>query len=116
MMHLADNVLHLAEYHILGTKIEEHDLHYQVEASEPLACEECDVEGELARFSKRDVDYRDLSIHAKRITLWVVRRRYICRACGKTFCPALVPIQSWSLDLQSGLYQPARARLVTAKA
>lgn len=88
----------------------------QVEASEPLACEECDVEGELVRFGKRDAACRDLPIHAKRVTLRVVRRRYICRACGKTFRPALVPIRSWSLDLQSGLYQPARARLATAKA
>jgi len=28
---LPDNILHLPEYHVLGTKMEEHDLHYQVE-------------------------------------------------------------------------------------
>ena len=37
MTSLPDNILHLPEYHVLGTKMEEHDLHYQVEAPEPLA-------------------------------------------------------------------------------
>ena len=89
MTSLPDNILHLPEYHVLGTKMEEHDLHYQVEAPEPLACEECGVESEFVRFGKRDVAYRDLPIHGKRVTLWVVRRRYTCRACGRTFRPAL---------------------------
>ena len=40
MTSLPDNILHLPEYHVLATKMEEHDLHYQVEAPEPLACEE----------------------------------------------------------------------------
>jgi transposase len=31
MTSLPDNILHLPEYHVLGTKMEEHDLHYQVE-------------------------------------------------------------------------------------
>ena len=47
---LPDNVLHLPEYRILGTKMEEHDLHFQVEAPVPVACEECRVEGEFVRF------------------------------------------------------------------
>ena len=89
MTHFSDNILHLPEYHVLGTKVEEHDLHYQIEAPEPLACEECGVENEFVRFGKRDVAYRDLPIHGKRVTLWVVRRRYTCRACGKTFRPTL---------------------------
>ena len=31
MTSLPDNILQLAEYQVLGTKMEEHDLHYQVE-------------------------------------------------------------------------------------
>jgi len=76
---LADNLLLLPEYHILGTKVEEHDLHLQVEAPDPVACEGCGVESEFVRFGKRDVAYRDLPIRGKRVTLWVVRRRYTCR-------------------------------------
>lgn len=43
------------------------------------------MQGEFVRFGKRDVPYRDLPIHGKRVTLWVVRRRYTCRACKTTF-------------------------------
>jgi len=81
MTSLPDNILHLPEYHILDIKDEEHDLHFRLEAPGPVACEECGVEGEFVRFGK----HRDLPIHGKR----VVRRRYTCRACGKTFRPAL---------------------------
>jgi len=35
MTHFSDNILHLPEYYVLGTKVEEHDLHYQFEAPEP---------------------------------------------------------------------------------
>ena len=35
------------------------------------------MQGEFVRFGKRDVPYRDLPIHGKRVTLWVVRRRYL---------------------------------------
>lgn len=89
MTSLPDNIICLPKYQILNIKEEEHDLHFQVEAPEPIACEECGVEGEFVRFGKRDVAYRDLPIHGKRVTLWVIRRRYTCRACGKTFRPAL---------------------------
>lgn len=60
--------------------MEEHDLHFQVEAPVHVAFEECGVEGEFVRFGKRNVAYRDLPFHGKRVTLWAVRRRYTCRA------------------------------------
>lgn len=64
-------------------------MHFQVDVPDPIACEECGVQGEFVRFGKRDVPYRDLPIHGKRVTLWVVRRRYTCRACKTTFRPQL---------------------------
>lgn len=33
MTEFADNI-HLPEYHVLGAKVEEYDLHYQIEAPE----------------------------------------------------------------------------------
>jgi transposase len=60
-----------------------------VDVPDPIACEECGVQGEFVRFGKRDVPYRDLPIHGKRATLWVVRRRYTCRACKTIFRPQL---------------------------
>src|SRR3546814_5385212 len=64
-------------------------MHLQGDVTDPIACEECGVQGEFVRFGKRDVPYRDLPIHGKRVTLWVVRRRYTCRACKTTFRPQL---------------------------
>lgn len=75
MTSLTDSALHLSEYQVLGVKQEEHDLHFQIDAPHPIACEECGVEGEFLRFGKRDVAYWDLPIHGKRVTLWVVRRQ-----------------------------------------
>lgn len=36
MLLLPDNILHLPEYHILDSKAEEHDLHFRLEASDPV--------------------------------------------------------------------------------
>lgn len=64
-----NNIIHLPQYDILDTKVGEDDLHFQVEGSKPDACEVCGAEGELVRFGKSDVPYRDLPIHGKRVTL-----------------------------------------------
>ncbi len=92
MTDMPDNILHLPEYQVLDCKTTEDEMHFRVEAPEPLACESCGVQGEFVRFGKKDSSYRDLPIHGKRITLWVVRRRYTCRACGTTFRPKLPEI------------------------
>src|SRR3546814_9181103 len=87
MTELPDNILHLPQYQVLGCKSTDDEMHFQVDVPDPIACEECGVQGEFVRFGKRDVPYRDLPIHGKRVTLWVVRRRYTCRACKTTFRP-----------------------------
>ncbi|QFT23960.1 hypothetical protein FIV02_20530 [Pseudomonas sp. THAF187a] len=89
MTELPDNILHLPQYQVLGCKSTDDEMHFQVDGPDPIACEECGVQGEFVRFGKRDVPYRDLPIHGKRVTLWVVRRRYTCRACKTTFRPQL---------------------------
>ena len=76
MTGLPDNILHLPQYQVLGCKSTDDEMHFQVDVPDPIACEECGVQGEFVRFGKRDVPYRDLPIHGKRVTLWVVRRRY----------------------------------------
>src|SRR5690554_1749770 len=92
MTELPDNILHLPQYQVLGCKSTDDEMHFQVDVPDPIACEECGVQGEFVRFGKRDVPYRDLPIHGKRVTLWVVRRRYTCRACKTTFRPQLPEI------------------------
>lgn len=89
MTELPDNILHLPQYQVLGCKSTDDEMHFQVDVPDPIACVECGVQGEFVRFGKRDVPYRDLPIHGKRVTLWVVRRRYTCRACKTTFRPQL---------------------------
>jgi len=89
MSHLPDNVLRLPEYQILNAMEMEDGLHFHIVAPDPIACEECGAEDEFVRFGKRDVAYRDLPVHGKRVILWVIRRRYSCRACGTTFRPSL---------------------------
>jgi hypothetical protein len=66
---LPENILYLPEYKVLGCKSNDDEMHFQVDAPEPIACEECGVQGECVRFGKRDVPYRDLPIHGKRVTL-----------------------------------------------
>jgi transposase len=89
MTELPDNILHLPQYQVLGCKSTDDEMHFQVDVPDPIACEECGVQGEFVRFGKRDVPHRDLPIQGKRVTLWVVRRRYTCRACKTTFRPQL---------------------------
>lgn len=72
MTELPDNILHLPQYQVLGCKSTDDEMHFQVDVPDPIACEECGVQGEFVRFGKRDVPYRDLPIHGKRVTLWVV--------------------------------------------
>lgn len=62
MTELPNNILHFSEYEVLGCKSYDDEMHFQVDAPYPIACQECGVQGELARFGKR-------------ITLWSVRRR-----------------------------------------
>jgi len=88
MTELPDNILHLPQYQVLGCKSTDDEMHFQVDVPDPIACEECGVQGEFVRFGKRDVPYRDLPIHGKRVTLWVVRRRYTCRLQDNIQAPA----------------------------
>lgn len=37
-MALPNNILHLSEYQVCGAKEEEHDLHFQIEHPDPIAC------------------------------------------------------------------------------
>lgn len=89
MMGLVTGLINLSNYEVRDSKSTDDEMHFQVDAPDPIACEKCGVQGEIVRFGKRDVPYRDLPIHGKRVTLWVVRRRYTCRACKTSFRPQL---------------------------
>ena len=79
MTEMPDNILHLSEYQVLGCKSTDDEMHFQVDAPDPIACEECGVQSEFVRFGKRDVPYRDLPIHGdldRRIPATASRLRF----------------------------------------
>ena len=88
-MSVPSSLLYPLDLTVLNFEEGDHDYHFHVEAPEPTTCESCGAIGELVRFGKADQGYRDVPIHTKRVTLWMVRRRYRCNACGGTFRPKL---------------------------
>ena len=87
---LPGNLLHPLKLDVVGFKEEDHDYHFRVELPEPKCCQSCGAaEGRVVRFGKDDQAYRDVPIHNKRVTIWMIRRRYKCHDCGSTFRPEL---------------------------
>lgn len=87
---LPGNLLHPLKLDVVGFKEEDHDYHFRVELPEPSCCQSCGAaEGRVVRFGKDDQAYRDVPIHNKRVTIWMIRRRYKCHDCGSTFRPEL---------------------------
>jgi len=87
---LPGNLLHPLKLDVVGFKEEDHDYHFRVELPEPSCCQSCGAaEGRVVRFGKDDQAYRDVPIHSKRVTIWMIRRRYKCHDCGSTFRPEM---------------------------
>jgi len=61
MTELPDNILHLPQYQVLGCKSTDDEMHFQVDVPDPIACEECGVQGEFVRFFSQR---RQLPSHA----------------------------------------------------
>ncbi|WP_339678270.1 ISL3 family transposase [uncultured Zhongshania sp.] len=88
-MSRTDNVLNLPAYAVRNKHEDADEIHFHIEAEEPDSCHVCGVLDQLVRYGSKDQRYRDLPIHGKPVSLWVVRRRYQCRECGSTFRPEL---------------------------
>ena len=89
MTTLPDNILHPLKAKIVGFHEEENEYSFQVEYPDPVICPNCAVYGEVVRFGKKEMKLRDLPLHGRWVTLWLIRRRFLCRACNGTFSPAL---------------------------
>lgn len=85
----ASHLLHPLKLTVVGFTEEAHDYHFQAEAPDPTYCPHCAVIGKIVKFGKQDQSYRDVPIHGKRVTIWLVRRRYRCDSCEATFRPEL---------------------------
>lgn len=78
-------LLHPLKLDVVGFQEDEHDYHFRVELPEPKCCQSCGTLYNLVKFGKDDQAYRDVPIHDKRSTIWVVLRRYKCNSCNSTF-------------------------------
>ncbi|MDF0729118.1 ISL3 family transposase [Pseudomonas entomophila] len=86
-MNAPTSLLHPLRAQVLSFEEDEHDYHFQVEYPDPPACHTCGTVGQLVRFGKKQVKYRDVPMHGKRVSLWAVQRRFQCKSCDSTFTP-----------------------------
>lgn len=82
-------LLHPLKAKVVGFHEEAEEYSFQVEYPDPPVCTACGVCGEVVRFGKKEMKLRDLPLHGRWVTLWLIRRRYLCRACNGTFSPSL---------------------------
>lgn len=85
------NMLNWPAWSILG--VEENDYDYCVAAqpqTAPTACVYCGTVGELQQYGTREQRFMDLPIHAKRVGIYVPRRRFRCKACARLFIEPLL--------------------------
>lgn len=79
------NILNLPAYTITGIEETEYDYHIDAEAKQhPTSCQNCNSP-DIVGFGRNEQLVRDLTIHGKRVGIYVDTRRYQCRACKKTF-------------------------------
>ncbi|CAM5334355.1 TnpA OS=Stutzerimonas stutzeri OX=316 GN=tnpA PE=4 SV=1 [Stutzerimonas stutzeri] len=88
-MSFPNSLLHPLKAQVLGFQEDERDYHFQVEYPDPDACHTCGTVGQLVRFGKKQVKFRDVPMHGKRVSLWVIRRRFQCKSCNSTFTPPI---------------------------
>lgn len=84
------NILNWPDWNIIS--VHENDQDYLIVAEtgdEPGACPHCGAIGESVRYGKKRQTFMDLPVHGKRVGIRVVRRRYRCYACGRTFLEPL---------------------------
>ena len=88
------NILNLPAYKVLRVEETEHDYHIRAEvAQRPSHCTSCGSD-RLLRYGRNEQLVRDLSIHGKRVGIYVDTQRWRCQACGKTFMEPLPAINT----------------------
>lgn len=86
------NILNLHAYTVTNIDETEHDYHINAETkTAPQICPHCRGDN-LVGFGRNEQLVRDLTIHGKRVGIYVDTRRYRCRACNKTFYERLPDI------------------------
>src|SRR5690606_26115249 len=73
---IPQTLLHPLKAKVIGFHEEEREYSFQVEYPDPEACPNCGVCGEVVGFGKKQMKFRDLPLHGRWVTLWLVRRRF----------------------------------------
>lgn len=78
-------MLNLPQYRVLKVDERDHDYHIYTEiAVERTSCPHC-RSSKVHRWGVREILFRDLPMHGKRVGMYVRARRLRCDDCGKTF-------------------------------
>ena len=82
-------LLNLRHLRPLRVEEAEHDYHVHAESTTATEqCAHCNSPG-IIGFGRYEVLIRDLPTHGKLVGIYVQRRRFKCRSCGRTFSEAL---------------------------
>lgn len=82
---MSTNILNLPQYRVLKVQETEHDYHVFTEIdTEQLGCSHCHSL-KVQRWGAREILFKDLPMHGKRVGMYVHARRMRCGECGRTF-------------------------------
>jgi transposase len=113
------NILRLPDLAILNVEEQPHDLHVYAEVAEKLTrCANCNSPL-IVGYGKREQRFMDLPMQAKRVGIYVDRRRFKCRSCGQTFMesvPGMDDEHKMTLRLVSYVRSQSVARTFTSLA
>lgn len=77
------NILNLSLYTVTSVQESEHDYHIDAVAKDrPEKCPHCQSDN-LVGFGRREQMVKDLSMHSKRVSLYVETKRFQCRSCTR---------------------------------
>lgn len=114
---MTTNILNLPQYRILKVDETEHDYHIFTEiAAEHVPCPHC-RSMKIQRWGTREILFKDLPMHAKRVGMYVRARRLRCDECGRTFqesLPALAEKRQMTLRLIRWIGQQSLKRPFTS--
>lgn len=111
------NILNLSQYRVLRVDETEHDYHIFTEiAAERIPCLNC-RSSKIQRWGAREILFKDLPIHGKRVSLYVRARRLRCENCSRTFqerLPGLADRRFMTLRLLRWIGEQSLKRPFTA--
>lgn len=114
---MTTNILNLPQYRVLKVDEAEHDYHIYTEiAAEQVACPHC-RSLKIQRWGTREILFKDLPMHGKRVGMYVRARRLRCDECGRTFqeaLPALAEKRLMTLRLIGWIGQQSLKRPFTS--